>query len=119
MFMTLYGPFCLRMMTFGFANTLPCFQRYLDKVFTLLLYKNLENYLDDTLNHHQNKANHVQGVWDTLQYLREARLFCNLKKCEFHQSKIKFLGMDISQNGFEIDEKKTSMIAAWERPTSV
>jgi len=117
--MTLYGPFCLRVMTFGFTNALPCFQQYMDKVFAPLLYKNLENYLDDTLNHHQNKVNHIQGVWDTLQYLREARLFCNLKKCEFHQSKIEFLGVDISQSRFEMDKKKTSAIAAWERPTSV
>jgi len=117
--MTPYGPFHLCVMTFGFTNAPPCFQRYMDKVFAPLLYKNLENYLDDMLNHHQNKVNHVQGVWDTLQYLQEAGLFCNPKKCEFHQSKIEFLGMDISQSGFEMDEKKTSVIATWEHPTSV
>jgi len=84
-----------------------------------LLYKNLENYLDNMLNHHQNKADHVWRIQYTLQYLEEARLFCNLKKCKFHQSKIEFLGMDISQNGFEMDKKKTSVIAAWECLTSV
>ncbi len=91
----------------------------MDKVFALLLYKNLENYLDDMLNHHQNKSEHVLGVWKTLQYLWEAKLFCNPKKCKFHQAKIEFLGMDISKNGFEMDEKKTSVIAEWQRPTSV
>jgi len=62
MFMTPYGPFHLRVMTFGFTNAPLCSQWYMDKVFAPLLYKNLENYLDDMLNHHWNKADHVWGV---------------------------------------------------------
>jgi hypothetical protein len=118
-FMTPFGPFRLRVMTFGFTNAPPCFQCYMDKVFAPLLYKNLENYLDDTLNHHQNLTDHITGVRHTLQCLREAKLFCNPKKCEFHQSKIEFLGVDISRNGFEMDDKKTSVIADWQSLTSI
>jgi hypothetical protein len=59
----------------------------MDKVFTLLLYKNLENYLDNALNHHKTKAKHIQGVHNTLQCLQDAKLFCNTKKCEFHQKR--------------------------------
>jgi hypothetical protein len=113
-FMTPFGPFRLCVMTFGFMNMPPCFQQYMDKVFAPLLYRNLENYLDNALNHHLNHTAHVQGVRDTLQCLWEAKLFCNLKKCKFHQPKIELLGMDISHNGFEMDNKKTSMIAAWQ-----
>jgi len=91
----------------------------MDKVFALLLYKNLENYLDDALNHHPNKTNHIQGVRNTLQYLWEAKLFCNPKKCEFHKPKIKFLGVNISQKGFEMDDKKITTISEWQHPTSV
>ena len=92
---------------------------YMDKVFAPLLYKNLENYLDDALNHHPSKEEHICRVCRTLQYLREAKLFCNPKKCEFHQAKIEFLGVDISRNGFEMDDKKITTIAEWECPTSV
>jgi hypothetical protein len=113
-FMTPFSPFQCCVMTFGFTNMPPCFQQYMDKVFALLLYRNLENYLDDALNHHPNHTAHVQGVQDTLQCLREAKLFCNPKKCEFHQPKIEFLGMDISCNGFKMNDKKTSTIAAWQ-----
>ena len=91
----------------------------MDKVFAPLLYKNLENYLDDALNHHQNKSEHVIRIHNTLQCLCEAKLFCNPKKCEFHQAKIEFLGVDISRNGFEMDNKKISVIADWQQPTSV
>jgi hypothetical protein len=83
------------------------------------LSKNLENYLDDALNHHQNLTDHIAGVRRTLQCLWEAKLFCNLKKCEFHQSKIEFLGVNISRNRFKMDNKKTSVIADWQSLTSI
>jgi len=118
-FMTPFSPFQLRVMTFGFTNAPPCFQCLMDKVFALLLYKNLENYLDDALNHHRTLEEHIAGVCQMLQCLREANLFCNLKKCKFHQLKIEFLGVDISRHGFEMDEKKTSVIAEWQNLMSV
>jgi hypothetical protein len=91
----------------------------MDKVFALLLYKTLENYLDNTLNHHQNITDHITRVCQTLQCLWEAKLLCNPKKCEFHKSKIEFLGVDISKGGFEMDNKKTSVVMDWESLTSV
>jgi hypothetical protein len=119
MFMTPFSPYRMRVMTFGFANAPSCFQRYMDKVFTPLLYKNLENYLDDALNHHKTKAKHIQGIRDTLQCLQDANLFCNAKKCEFHQKKIEFLGVDVSREGFEMDDKKITDVVQWQRPTTV
>ena len=88
MFMTPFRPYHMKVMTFGFANTLPCFQWYMDKVFTLLLYKGVEIYLNDILMHHKTKLEHIEGVLSMLQCLKNARLYCNLKKCEFHQKKM-------------------------------
>jgi hypothetical protein len=63
------------------------------------------------------RCNHC--VRHTLQCLWEAKLFCNPKKCEFHQSKIEFLGVDISRNRFKMDDKKTSVITDWQSLTSI
>jgi hypothetical protein len=87
MFMMPFGPYRMWVMTFGFANAPSCFQRYMDKVFALLLYKNLENYLDDALNHHKTEAEHIQGIQDTLQCLQDANLFCNAKKMRIPSEK--------------------------------
>jgi hypothetical protein len=86
----------------------------MDKVFVPLLYKNLENYLDNVLNHHKTKAEHIQGVRDTLQCLQDANLFCNAKKCKFHWKKIEFLRVDISREGFEMDDKKITDVVQWQ-----
>ena len=118
-FMTPFGPFRLRVMTFGFANAPPCFQQYMNKVLTPVLYKNVEVYLDDILIHHASEEEHVQGVREVLRCLQDAKLFCNLKKCQFNQPKMEFLGVDISESGFEMDEKKITAIAEWQKPTSV
>ena len=118
-FMTPFGPFRLRVMTFGFANAPPCFQRYMTKVLGPVLYQNVEAYIDDILIHHATEAEHVTGVRSVLQLLRKAKLCCNLKKCLFHQRKLEYLGVDISEKGFEMDEKKISAIVEWQRPTSV
>lgn len=44
-FMTPFRPYQMRVMTFSFTNTPPCFQQYTDKALAPLLYKNLENYI--------------------------------------------------------------------------
>jgi hypothetical protein len=51
MFMTPFGPYRMRVMTFGFANAPSCFQRYMDKVFTPMKVNDedfwvMEKYID-------------------------------------------------------------------------
>ena len=58
--MTLFGPF--QVMTFGFANALPCFQQYMTKVLGPVLYQNVKAYMDDILIHHATKTEHISGV---------------------------------------------------------
>ena len=118
-FMTPFGPYCMKVMTFGFANALPCFQRYMDKVFAPLLYKGVKIYLNDILMHHKTESEHVEGVLSVLQCLENAGLYCNLKKCEFHRKKMEFLGVNVSSDGFEMEDKKIANVHDWECPTSV
>ena len=91
----------------------------MDKVFTPLLYKGVEIYLDDILMHHKTESEHVEGVLSVLQCLKHARLYCNPKKCKFHWKKMEFLSVNISSNGFEMEDKKIADVHDWECPTSV
>ena len=91
----------------------------MDKVFVPLLYKGVEIYLDDILIHSKTAAEHVDGVLSVLQCLKNTVLYCNAKKCEFNKKKIEFLGVNISRDGFEMEDKKIADVLNWQRPTSV
>ena len=54
-----------------------------------------------------------------LQCLENAVLYCNMKKCEFNKRKIEFIGVNISRDGFEMEDKKIADVLDWQRPTSV
>ena len=118
-FMTPFRPFQMKVMTFGFANAPPCFQQYMDKVFAPLLYKGVKIYLDNILIHSKTAVEHVDGVLSVLQCLENAILYCNVKKCKFDKKKIEFLGVNVSRDGFEMEDKKIADVLDWQRPTSV
>ena len=118
-FMTPFGPFQMKVMTFGFANAPPCFQQYMDKVFALLLYKGIEIYLDNILIHSKTTAEHIKGVLSVLQCLENTILYCNTKKCKFNKKKIEFLGVNVSWDRFEMEDKKIANVLNWQQPTSM
>ena len=86
----------------------------MDKVFALLLYKGVEIYLDNILIHSKTAAEDVDGVLSVLQCLENAVLYCNAKKCKFNKKKIEFLGVNISQDGFEMEDKKITNVLNWQ-----
>ena len=109
----------MKVMTFDFTNAPPCFQRYMDKVFVPLLYKGIEIYLDNILIHSKTAAEHVNRVLSILQCLENAILYCNAKKCEFNKKKIEFLGVNVSRDGFKMEDKKIANVLNWQQPTSM
>ncbi|KAM4723070.1 uncharacterized protein WCC33_009286 [Rhinophrynus dorsalis] len=56
---------------------------------------------------------HVTAV---LQKLRENKLFRKLDKCEFHKSKVPFLGYVISKEAIAMDKDKRTAVLQWPRP---
>jgi hypothetical protein len=84
-----------------------------------VLYCHMENYLDDTGSHHLSMEEHIQVNRDILQRFRESGLFANAKKCEFHQDTLQFLGVEVSQKGFEMERMKVDMIEKWKSPRNV
>ena len=91
----------------------------MDKVFALLLYKGIKIYLDNILIHSKTAVEHVDGVLSILQCLENAVLYCNVKKCKFNKKKFEFLGVNVSWDGFEMEDKKIANVLNWQRPTSV
>jgi len=104
-FNTPEGPFQLNVMTFGFMNAPPIFQRFVDDHIYKKpeLVNHLVGYLDDGNIHNSTMEEHVTSVKHFLLRCRKAGITLNPKKCEFHKEKIDFLGVELSANGFEME----------------
>lgn len=73
-------------------------------------------YLDDIIIWSANVTEHIRNVETILQALREASLYCSLKKTSLFCTSINFLGHRISTDGIQADSSKAAKISAWPVP---
>ena len=66
-----------------------------------------------TLHEH---LSHLRTLDDVL---RQEKLYCHYSKCHFGHPLVHFLGHTISENGLQVDDKKTEAVAKWPAPTNV
>jgi hypothetical protein len=52
-------------------------------------------YINDILNFSKNMEDHERHICLVLEKLREVEIYAKLKKCQFHQSEVEFLGFII------------------------
>ncbi len=82
------------------------FQGYINKILAEKLDVFMIVYLDDILIYIESKGKeHIQAVWWVLDQLRKHSLYANLKKCRFHQDKVRFLGYSVSYQGIQIEKE--------------
>ena len=73
-------------------------------------------YLDDILIYSDDEKGHVQHVTKVLKALDEHNLRLKLKKCEFHKTKVDFLGYTVGVNGVQMSDEKIAIIKNWPTP---
>ena len=117
-FRTKHGLYEFLVMPFGLSNAPAYFQRLVNDIFEDMLNKFVVIYLDDFLIYSKDATSHTQHVRAVLQRLREHHLYAKLQKCQFSTSSLKFLGYNISPNGFASDEDKIKSISDWPVPTT-
>ena len=76
-------------------------------------------YLDDILIFSQTLEDHVQHIRQALQKLRDAHFFARLYKCSFFQTRVEYLGFDISADGIQPIPEKVRTVVEWPRPQGV
>ena len=67
-------------------------------------------YFEDILVFSKNKEDHVHHLKVILYVLRKHQLYVNLKKCQFLQESLVFLGFVISAGGVKMDSEKVRAI---------
>ena len=118
-FHTRYGLFEYKVMPFGLANAPATFQNIMNEIFRYMIDFGVVIYLDDILIYTENEQDHVVLVKRVLERLQEHQLAIAPDKCEWHKSRVNFLGYIISPDGVEMDQEKKRTVVEWEAPDSV
>ena len=89
-FVTPFGQYQFKVLTFGFANAPATFQAVMNKTFADLLYKGVLVYLDDILVYGRTKKEHDDRLLKVLQILRANQFYATVSKCDFETSNLKY-----------------------------
>ena len=118
-FRTRYGLYEYLVMPFGLANAPATFQNMINEVLRELFDQWVVAYMDDILIYSATEEEHVHIVTSVLWLLQENGLAVALEKCEWHASKVEFLGYIISAEGVSMAEDKVQTLLEWAPPTNV
>ena len=115
-FRTKYGLFEYQVMPFGLSNAPAYFQRFINETFKEMIGKFVVIYLDDFLIYSKDESSHREHIRAVLEGLREAHLYAKLEKCQFGVPSVKFLGCQVSANGFSINPDRVKAVMEWPTP---
>ncbi|KAJ8497106.1 hypothetical protein ONZ45_g12185 [Pleurotus djamor] len=116
---TPFGLFEWTVMPQGLCNAPSTHQRRMNAALQPFTGKFCHAYLDDIIIWSSSVEEHTKNVETVLQALREAALFCSIKKTDLFCTEIDFLGHHISARGIEANAAKAEKIMSWPTPATV
>ena len=118
-FVTRYGAFEYLVMPFGLCNAPATFQRVMNTILRDGLDRFVLVFLDDILIYSRTKEEHEKHIRAVLDRLRSEKFFGRIKKCDFYQTEVEYLGFDVGAYGVKPSLSKVKPVAEWPTPTSV
>ena len=97
-------------MPFGLANASSLFLNFVNDILHWILDEFCTAYIDDILIYSNFKKEHQTYVEKVFATLQKAGLQADIDKCEFHVTKICYLGLIISTESISIDPKKVEAV---------
>jgi hypothetical protein len=91
-FITKYGLYEYKVMSFRLTNVPAFFMYMMNSLFMDYLNKFIVVFIDDILIYSRNEEEHEEHLKMVLQQLQDCQLYAKLSKCEFWISEVLFLG---------------------------
>ena len=114
-----YGTFAFRRMPFGLCNALGTFQRCMMAIFSDMVEKTIEVFMDDFSILGSSFYNCLKNLRSVLIRCEETNLVLNWEKCHFMVQEGIILRHRISARGIEVDRAKIEAIEKLPPPSSV
>ena len=105
-----FGVFAYRRMPFGLCNAPATFQRCMMVIFTDMVEKCIEVFMDDFFFFDASFENCLANLEKVLQRCEESNLVLNWEKCHIMVKEGIMLGHKISRRGIEVDKEKIDVI---------
>lgn len=118
-FTTKYGHFEWTVMPFGLRNCPGTFQNIINDAYQEFLDDFLVAYIDDLLIYSKNEEEHYEHLEKLFERTREKKLRFNIKKSEFLQQQVKFLGYLIEKQKIAADPERLKSIVDAAPPRTV
>ena len=114
-----YGTFAFRRMPFGLCNAPTTFQRCMMSMFSVLVEKVMEIFMDDFTVYGSSFEHCLKNLETVFQRCQDKNLALNWEKCHFMVTEGIVLGHRFSAAGLEVDQEKVSIIKTLQPPIEV
>jgi hypothetical protein len=114
-----YGTYAYRRMSFGLCNAPASFQRCMMSIFSDMIEKIMEVFMDDFTVYGKTFDHCLENLDRVLQRCEEKHLILNWEKCHFMVQEGIVLGHKVSERGIEVDKAKIEVIEKLPPPTNV
>ena len=114
-----FGTYAYRMMPFGLCNASTTFQRCMLSIFSDMVERIMEVYMDDITVYGESFDECLVHLETVLHRCIEKNLVLNWEKCHFTVNQGIVLGHIISKRGIEVDKAKVELISKLPSPTNV
>ncbi|KAM1265683.1 hypothetical protein ACFX2J_035340 [Malus domestica] len=114
-----FGTFAYRRMPFGLCNAPATFQRCMVSIFSDMIEKIIEVFMDDFSVYGDSFDTCLHNLSLVLKHCQETNLVLNWEKCHFMVSHGLVLGHIISEKGIEVDKSKVELVSSLPIHTTV